>query len=112
MDKGAATSAALQTVVMDDDSAGDGGVSRWISECHMALSAADALAARLARVPGASGSELALVRLRIAALRAEIERRREDLAVAVERRDLAPDWTNFPAMTSPWCPPESGNDAP
>lgn len=90
---------------MDGDSTEDVRVGQWISECHMALSAADALAARLARTPGAASAELAVVRLRIAALRAEIERRREQIPVGVERRDLNPDWIDSPPMTTPWCLP-------
>lgn len=92
---------------MDDDSGPECvALSEWISECHAALASADALAARLTRLPGWSSSDVAELRARIMILRAALERR-ETGQPPSGRRQLHPNWSN-PAVASPWCPPKTG----
>jgi len=90
--------------VEDDSVPGDVALSKWISECHAALASADALAARLARLPGGSTGEIAELRARIMTLRAALERREVGQPVA-GRRQLHPSWSNLASVATPWCPP-------
>jgi len=69
--------------------------------CDSALAEADLLIAMLSDGPGSLEPELSAVRLRIAALRHEIERLR-GLPTLPVRRKIHPDWIDLAANGSPW----------
>lgn len=77
----------------------------WLASCQRALDEADAAAVRLAASRTKSATEIAILKLRIETLRADIDAFRASLARRGERID--PEWTG---LLSPWCPPTAKSD--
>ena len=75
--------------------------------CDNALAEADLLIAMLSDCPDSLAAELSAVRLRIAALRHEVERLR-GMATLPVRRKSPPDWIDLAANGSPWAAPGGG----
>ncbi len=69
--------------------------------CDAALAEADMLIAMLCNGAESLDPELSAVRLRIAALRNEVERLRGMPALPT-RRKIHPDWIGLTAIGSPW----------
>ncbi len=78
-----------------------------LAGCDQALAEAEVLIASLARFPASLDPELAATKLRIAALRHEVERLRGMTTFRV-RRKIHPDWIDLANGVTPW--PAAGRD--
>ena len=72
--------------------------------CDHALAEADKLIQSLVDCPASLDPELAAVRMRIGALRHEVERLR-GMPIMPMRRETRPDRIDLTAIGSPWTPP-------
>ena len=73
----------------------------WLSGCDKALAEADLLIATLSDFPASLEPELTATRLRISALRREVDRLR-GMPADPQRRKIAPDQIDLFNIDSPW----------